>query len=384
MALDMWQCLQKNKMKICFLTTYFNENRGGSEVYANLFRSLKGTHQFTVMTARSIAAEPAWETVIVPTKTSHSYAWVSDRRFARNCIRALRQWHMREHFDLIIVNQVIARNLVGLKEFGIPVLYVIHHPVSADIALAQEETPSFLERLKWRLRYWGMWRTQQYLTKAFDHLLTVSESSQQRIAADYGIPPEKIHVIYNGIDVDFFHKTQPTQSKTILTLGSYHHPRRGFRYLREIYARLAARGYRIIDVGRRSDEQDAQMANIPNVASLGLVEKSRLPDLYSQASVVVSTALFEGFGLTIAEALACQTPIVAFAAGGVIDVLQRVDPWLLCPLRDVDQLIEKVEALASDAHPFDGTKAREAIVTHFSRTQMAQHYERLFRSLVSK
>lgn len=365
-------------MRIAFVTTAFDENRGGSGVFGGLFRRLGSRHEITIV-ARQTTNDPAWRSEKVASRASHSLFWYTERQFARVAVSRVRDLHRQRPFDLIVVNQVIGSAVAGLKSLGAPVLYVIHHPVSVDIELALGESGGMLERFRWRLAYGRMAGVQRELVRTFDNILTVSEAARDRIVADYGIAAGKVSVIHNGIDTDFFRRTRAAEPKTVIALGSYQHPRRGFPYLVRAYRQLAQSGYRILDVGRRTDEQDAVLRAIPGVTQFGLVESGTIPDLYSRASVALSTSLYEGFGLAIAEALACETPCVAFGAGGVVDVLGTIDPNLMVEARDVDALVERVKTVEREG----GARYRDAVIRHFGIEAMARSYEKLFADLAS-
>ncbi len=367
-------------MRIGFITTAFDEHRGGSGVFGGLFRRLCRRHSITIV-AHRVLDDPAWQAVHVPSRSSHTLLWYTERYFAKAAVARVRELHREQPFDIIIVNQVIGPAIADLRSLGVPVVYVIHHPVSVDMALTGAESASLRERLRWRLAYGRMASIQRGLAHTFDTLLTVSESARDRISADYSVSREKISVIHNGIDTSFFRRTREREPKTVIALGSYQHPRRGFRYLVEAYRRLSAKGYTILDVGRRTDEQDAVIRAIPGVIMFELARHSMLPDLYSRASVSISTSLYEGFGLALVESLACETPCVAFAAGGAADVLGVIDRSLLCEIGNVTQMVDRVASLESSA---DGPRYRQAVIEHFDSARMERDYEALFTRMIAR
>lgn len=108
----------------------------------------------------------------------------------------------------------------------------------------------------------------------------------------------------------------------------------------------------------------------------------KMAELYAAADVFVSTSLSESFGLTAAEAMACGTPVVAFAAGGMVEVVgtdQR--SGCLLPLGDVQGMAQALrEAIEHPAalHAA-GRAARSRMEQHFSRKQMCAAYARLYQ-----
>src|SRR5206468_3134089 len=83
---------------------------------------------------------------------------------------------------------------------------------------------------------------------------------------------------------------------------------------------------RLLLAGRWAEDYRAHFLNLlgwaaDQVVEAGYVPDEQLPAYYSLADVYVSPSLMEGFGLTLAEALACETPVVAADAGSVAEVV---------------------------------------------------------------
>ncbi len=371
-------------MKICFITAHYDEYRGGNEVFSALFKRIKGEHEITVLTSKMSANDFLGRTELIKVKTrSHLYAH-NDYIFSKEAVRKLSELLKKDRFDLFVVNQVVGSPMLKLRAFNTPIIYVIHHPVSVDIDLALAETGSFIGRLIWRVRYGRMRSIQKNLVRRFENVLTVSRAAKDRIVSDYHVPSDKIKVIYNGVDTDFYRKTKPAIPKSILTLGSYQHPRRGFAYLLSAYKILSQKGFRIVDVGRRGEDQLGQLRKIPNIEILGMAEKSKLPDLFSQASVFVSTSLFEGFGLAIAQSLSCETPVVAFAGGAVEEIVAPVNPDFVCGPRNVIELADKVIKYDRERNSLDLKGCRNYILERFSLEEMASKYVEYFADIISR
>ncbi len=184
------------------------------------------------------------------------------------------------------------------------------------------------------------------------NVMTVSETVRQRLHADYGCNVERVHIVPNGVDGGIFHPMDSADFD-VCAVGSFLHPRKGFRYLLEAYRELSAsaaesRGspLRIADVGRRSAEQVAALQAIPNVKIHGTVPHERLVSIIRRSKVLISTSLYEGFGLSLIEALACGRPVVAFDSGAVREVLQPIEERLVVPRRDVAAMVERVREFA--------------------------------------
>ena len=108
-----------------------------------------------------------------------------------------------------------------------------------------------------------------------------------------------------------------------------------------------------------------------------------LSQIYAAADVMVVPSLQETFGQTAAEALACGTPVVAFDATGLKDVVDhRVNGYLARPF-DPDDLATGIAwVMAQPPSPLR-TQARAKAKRAFDQTQCAQHHVTLYRTVIS-
>src|SRR5690625_2919169 len=106
---------------------------------------------------------------------------------------------------------------------------------------------------------------------------------------------------------------------------------------------------------------------------------SDMPALMSGADCFVLSSLWEGFGLVVAEAMACERVVVATDCGGVKEVLG--DCGFLLPKGNSDLLAENIiNALTLDKAEKDalGKRARTRVVEHFSIEKNAEKYFNIY------
>ena len=138
-------------------------------------------------------------------------------------------------------------------------------------------------------------------------VLTVSEAAKRDITAAFPCDPSKIAVTPNGIDEIFL--TGPPASPPAL-----HHY---FLYVgndkphKNVGALVDA--FRTIDGARLvlAGAEFARYRDVTGVVTEGFVTIERLAELYRGAAALVMPSLEEGFGLPLAEAMACGTPAIA-------------------------------------------------------------------------
>src|SRR5439155_21990059 len=108
-------------------------------------------------------------------------------------------------------------------------------------------------------------------------------------------------------------------------------------------------------------------------------ERPVIADLYRRAAAVLMPSESEGFGLPVAEALACGAPVIA----SDISVLREVggDAAIYCPLADVPTWIARIRDLLHGANPAPTLQARLAQARKYSWRSHAQIIAQAYRNL---
>lgn len=161
-------------------------------------------------------------------------------------------------------------------------------------------------------------------------ILTVSECSKQDIAECLNYPNDQIFVAYNGVASEFFQKPSSEMlaqlrqkygfsGPFILYLGGYYSARKNLDRLLDAYALLRQHHFPescppLILAGLSNRDHHAQIQTMliekrltEHVRCLPHLPDAELPGLYRLATLFVYPSLYEGFGLPVAEALACGT-----------------------------------------------------------------------------
>lgn len=209
-------------------------------------------------------------------------------------------------------------------------------------------------------------RTMRTLARA-DRIITVSHHSASDIAAYYGIPIEKITVVYNGISDAFRPGVDPVQRAGILDryrirkkgyllfVGTLE-PRKNLPTLLRAYAGRSTvrKEFQLILAGgwgwQTSEIRDvlAELDLTGDVTITGYLAPESLMDLYRQAAAFVYPSFYEGFGFPPLEAMASGVPVVTSNTSCFPEVLGpaavMVDP------RDVEALGAAIERVLGDEH----------------------------------
>ncbi len=171
-----------------------------------------------------------------------------------------------------------------------------------------------------------------------DRIITDSEYSKSDIVRLLSGDPEKIDVIYPGVDGRFQHVSDPgaiasanakygIKSPYFIYTGIYK-PRKNHAGLLRAFQLFLKQGFdaQLVIAGpmNEGEPQLKRLAEDLGIASkinfTGFVDDRDLPALYSGARVYVCPSLYEGFGFTILEAMACGTPVVCSRATSLPEV----------------------------------------------------------------
>jgi len=121
-----------------------------------------------------------------------------------------------------------------------------------------------------------------------------------------------------------------------------------------------------------------------NLVDLGRVGWDEMPELYRSNDILISPTVREGFGLAIAEAMACGLPVVASNCSAVPELVDDGKGGFLCPVGDVGAFAEKINLLAHnpDLRRQMGEYNRAKVETMFTLERMVSEYRELFESLL--
>ena len=166
-----------------------------------------------------------------------------------------------------------------------------------------------------------------------------------------------VTIIPNGLDVNEFRPRDPKFSRDFFDLppdakivlfaaDSADTVRKGFAYLAEALAGMRdIENLLLVSVGGGSPKLDPVVRHV----HLGRIKDDRILSLaYSAADVYVIASLQESFGQTVIESMACGTPVVGFASGGIPDMVRPGVTGSLAPTRDVEGLRNAVRRVLAD------------------------------------
>ncbi len=208
----------------------------------------------------------------------------------------------------------------------------------------------------------SLWVERTALRSA-DAVIAVSEHDRRQIGELFDVAPERLHVVPNGIDVEVYRPTRDPEALRrrgidpdrpyVFCLGRITR-QKGMEHFLRAAADLDP-GAQVVLCASSPDTPEIGAEVERLVASLRrrrdgvvwireVVPRSEAIALYSGAAVFCCPSIYEPFGIINLEAMACRTPVVGSAVGGIREVVVPEQTGLLVPF---------APAAADDARPAD-------------------------------
>jgi glycosyltransferase involved in cell wall biosynthesis len=293
-----------------------------------------------------------------------------------------------DRFDIVHDIQCLGYGLLGLRALGLPVVTTVHHPLTVDRRASFVRDESLRDAVG-TMKFYpvGM---QAFVARRLDCVLTSSEASARQIVQDFGVRPERLRNVRNGLDTELFCPDDRVEKREneLLCVGRSTDPNKGIKTLIQALARLSPQTRLTLVDDDSPDNQVLEWAREVGVADrlrlTGRVATRELVRLYRQATLVVVPSRYEGFGLPAVEAMACATPVVATRAGALTEVLQLTHGGILAERDDPDSIAQAVRTLLgnSQARASMAKRGRERVVETLSWPRIARATAEIYAELV--
>ncbi len=234
-----------------------------------------------------------------------------------------------------------------------------------------------------------------------DSIICVSQQVANFAAQEIGLPPAKLSVIRNGIDLTQFDNLPdsqtaraefdlPAQGKLIAAIGRPR-PVKGYTFLLQAFAQIAPAypDLYLIFVGDGPEKRPLQAAaaQLPDANRvLFLSDQPDIPRLLAGLDILVLPSLWEGLPNVVLEAMAAGLPVVATAVGGTPELVIHNQTGLLVPPQSPEALAQAISQLLD--HPKlaaqMGQNGRQRAAAQFTIERMVQQTEALYNRLLTE
>lgn len=233
---------------------------------------------------------------------------------------------------------------------------------------------------------------------ASDRVVAVSKGMKDDILKCYTIPEDRIRVIHNGIDLDEYRPVYANDARLEYGIGDNYvlfvgrmSRQKGIVHLLDAVPYLPEDVQVVLCAGAPDTEEIERevverAAGKPNVVLIReMVPKRKVIELYSNARVFCCPSIYEPFGIINLEAMACETPVVASAVGGILEVVVDGETGFLVEPGDPEALARAINTLLwnPDLARSFGKAGRRRVEAHFSWDSIARQTKELYAELVA-
>ncbi len=217
-----------------------------------------------------------------------------------------------------------------------------------------------------------------------ERCLAISEAVGKLARERFGISPERVTVLYNGIDLEKYRNADPDARERVRTelrlpstapvlavIGRLS-PEKGQAFILPWLPELLRThpDARVLIVGEGPTKRECEAILSKNGTSAFVRftgHRSDIPDILAASDILVIPSLMEGLSFCALEAMAASRPVVAFRVGGIPELIAHDRTGVLAPERDGAALVEQIRRLLDDA-PLRASVVAEgqAFVNRFS------------------
>lgn len=309
--------------------------------------------------------------------------------FSIRVIPLLKEMLRFEKFDVIHDVQSLGYGLLLAKGFKRPVVTTVHHPLTIDYAASLERDRNFKEHY-YTVVFYPL-KMQRRVIRRLDRVITSSEETAREISRSFRVRAEKIRNVYNGLDEEFLRPRSESQRdpKTLLFVGNTDDTKKGIVYLLKAMTLLPDDvTLTIVDQGKPGKTYAPGLVEgwrlSRRVRFTGKIPTASLKALYRESAVAVLPSLYEGFGLPAAEAMACETPVVATDVGALPEVVGGDGAGILLPPRNPEALAAAIRRILGD--PTErmnmGKAGRRRVEELFTWKKVAERTVNVYRELI--
>lgn len=393
-------------MKIC-LTSPQYPGYGGYGVYLSyLVRGLRERgHEIHTLTGPPPIGQPQRQDQdfrVFPTGRYEGFRFVN---YDLQVNRMLARLQSKEEYDLIQCNLPTYFDFPLFHPPSLPLLISAHGCIAAMTRDFLHFRPNGMDLAD--LVYVGggpvFSQMERWALSQANRIVTVCDWVRGTLLKLYDLPSESISTVHNGIDTEHFRPVKNARERIAHLLGTENLERPIILFMARIMgakdpatlvqaipkvlqahpdALLLFRGAGVTLHGYLKSLL-SRLAPQNSYKFVGFVGSDEVASLYSAASVYVLPSIHEPFAYTLLEALACGSPVVASAVGGLPEIITNEGNGLLVEPKDPDALAAAITKLLDDEKLAKrlGRAGRETIESRFDLKVFADKFDHELREM---
>lgn len=336
-------------MKICIVSDFFvpHYQGGGERRYYEIAKRLvkKGHHVDVIcMKIDGVNDQEEIEGIkihhIGPTIMNPPQRSSSD--FMKFILSVFR-WIITDDYDIIDAQAYapLIPAFLGAKLKRTPIIGTIHDVSTGgdDQWIQSSKTAAIAEKILPRLPY--------------DKIITVSNSTKKSLVEYYCVNENRVCVVYNGVDLELIDSVEVHEKyeNTILFAGRlapHKHVDHLLKVVKSLKKDIPSIKLIIVGTGVEKENLISLTQEYGLKKQVQFLENLDYPELIiemKKSNLLALPSTREGFGMVLAEANACEIPVVAYASGGVVEVVEDGFNGFLVEAGDLKNLENKIRIL---------------------------------------
>jgi glycosyltransferase involved in cell wall biosynthesis len=289
------------------------------------------------------------------------------------------------------------RRLLAARNTQIIQTFLFHANILGRIAARRAGVRTVVSGIRVAERHsrWHLWL--DHLTEGWvDRYVCVSRSVADFSTTHGRLPPEKLVVIPNGIDLEKYPAPRPADltalgipaGRRVVVFVGRLEPQKGVQWLIETVPAWLEKlpDCDLLLVGK-GPLRESLAAQCRSKGIAGRVHfsgwRADVPEILAAADLLVLPSAWEGMPNVVLEAMASRRPVIAADVEGVREILGPMAPRQTVHYGDTQDLIDKVVSFMRDpaAAATAGDENRRRVAENFAISQMAAAYEDLWESI---
>lgn len=266
---------------------------------------------------------------------------------------------------------------------GAPLVVTAHNYVSDRFMRAYSSPLQYLH-YRTDLRLFTRWSAA-----VADQIVAISQFIADKVREEIA-PQTSMRLIYNGIDEQRFTPVKPCGRKPgrplrVLFCGNLNRRKRS--HLLVPLAEALGGGFEVhytAGLAGAAALAGSKKMGAAALRNLDSVAYADMPDVYRSMDLLFMPSVREGFGLCVAEAMACGLPVVAADSGALPELVEHGRGGYLCPIDDLSAYVEAIQRIAESPELSRqmGQYNRARVEERFTLSRMANEYRLLFEQLL--
>jgi len=305
----------------------------------------------------------------------------------------------KKEFDIINIHAPFGfwygarRRHLG-AEAGPPYVMTMHGlEERRNYAMGREARKGRADYFRWKNRIWQRvyhMPTYRWSFMTADQCIVTNREALLFLQLHYGLPPDRVWLIPNGVGFDFFHVRSFLGgiATRLLFVGTWI-DHKGIYYLAEAFEKVLREipEVRLTIAGCQEPEERVRRSFSPATQSAlevwPFVPRAEIPSLYAEHEIFVLPSLMEGMPLVLLEAMASGLAVITAESNGMTDLVEDAHDGLFVIPGDSDSLASAMVRLCQDSELRQrlGNAAQEKM-KRFTWAQSARRHETVFQRAI--